>query len=137
MRDVHWVGRWVRQGVFLKRHRIPREGGNGYFSMEDLNVAQEVTFYARTFYVVSCDPFTRSFLTNSGIHVPDDEGYPGDPIDQYRATMKKKVRSSRRLELNEGTCRLHVRCGCAPFAGRGSWGDFFAERTTLCSDLVR
>mmetsp|Transcript_21438 Transcript_21438/g.29789 ORF Transcript_21438/g.29789 Transcript_21438/m.29789 type:complete len:621 (-) Transcript_21438:127-1989(-) len=79
----------IPQGVFLKRHRVPREGSSGYFSIEDLNVGVEVTFYARTFHIVSCDPFTRTFLTNSGVSVPGDCPFPSDPIDSYRDSFKK------------------------------------------------
>ncbi|KAK3248003.1 hypothetical protein CYMTET_42513 [Cymbomonas tetramitiformis] len=82
----------IPQGVFLKRHRIPREGGMGYYSMEDLGIGQDVTFYARTFHISSCDPFTRSFLMNSGIDVPDEEGMPNEPIEDHRNSLKK-VRS--------------------------------------------
>ena len=65
--------------------------GNSYVTFEHLNVGLEVNFYSRVFYIVSCDPFTRNFLTNSGIEVPADLPYPDDPIDDYRATIAKKV----------------------------------------------
>lgn len=82
--------------MFLKRHRIPKEHSTGdYFGVEDLNVGQTVTFYARTFFVVSCDPFTRTFLTNSGVDVGEEVGYPDDPIDLFR-TSRKSVRVSTR-----------------------------------------
>jgi len=75
--------------VFLKRHRIPKEHTNGeYFGMADLNIGAQVTFYARTFFVVSCDPFTRQFLSNSGMEVGEEMGYPDDPIDMFRTSRK-------------------------------------------------
>jgi hypothetical protein len=80
----------IPQGVFLKRHRVPVADGDSYVTFEHLNVGVEVNFYARVFHVVSCDPFTRTFLTNSGIEVPADLPYPDDPIDDYRATIAKK-----------------------------------------------
>jgi len=79
----------IPQGVFLKRHRIPKEHTNGeYFGMADLNIGAQVTFYARTFFVVSCDPFTRQFLSNSGMEVGEEMGYPDDPIDMFRTSRK-------------------------------------------------
>mmetsp|Transcript_336 Transcript_336/g.352 ORF Transcript_336/g.352 Transcript_336/m.352 type:complete len:610 (-) Transcript_336:425-2254(-) len=81
----------IPQGVFLKRHRIPKDNG-GFYGMDDLGIGREVTFYARTFYVVDCDPFTRQFLENSGVEVGTPMPYPDEPIEAYRASLKK-VRS--------------------------------------------
>mmetsp|Transcript_14043 Transcript_14043/g.30012 ORF Transcript_14043/g.30012 Transcript_14043/m.30012 type:complete len:586 (-) Transcript_14043:836-2593(-) len=79
----------IPQGVFLKRHRIPK--GNAFFGVEDLNVATEVTFYARTFHITACDPFTRNFLSNSGVEVPADFEAPEEPICAYRAHAHKTL----------------------------------------------
>lgn len=75
------------QGVFLKRHRIPKDGA--FFGAMDLNVGMEVNFYARTFLITGCDQFTRTFLGNSGVHVPDDFTAPAEPIIAYRAHAHK------------------------------------------------
>eukprot|EP00959_Pyramimonas_sp_CCMP1952_P349968 7332587-Pyramimonas_sp.AAC.1 len=74
-------------GVFLKRHRIPKDGA--FFAVEDLNVGTEVTFYARTFHITGCDPFTRDFLCNSGVEVAPDFEAPQEPICAYRAHAHK------------------------------------------------
>jgi len=79
----------IPQGVFLKRHRIPRDDGLSHHTVVDLNIGFCVTFYGRTFYICSCDPFTRKFLTSSGIHVPEDVGIPEEPIEIYRNSLKK------------------------------------------------
>lgn len=79
----------IPQGVFLKRHRIPKDGA--FFTAMDLNVGMEVSFYARTFLITGCDPFTRTFLGNSGVHVPDDFTAPAEPIIAYRAHAHKSM----------------------------------------------
>jgi len=79
----------IPQGVFLKRHRIPKADGSSYHSIVDLNIGLEVTFYGRTFYICSCDPFTRRFLNDSGITVGEDMGTPEEPIETYRNSLKK------------------------------------------------
>jgi len=78
----------IPQGVFLKRHRIPTAAA-GFYSWSDLNVGESVTFYGRTFYVYSCDPFTRKFITGSGLQVADDQEAPEEPIEAYRNSLKK------------------------------------------------
>jgi len=77
----------IPQGVFLKRHRIPKEGG--FYEMSDLNIGVNVMFYERNIHIYGCDPFTRKFLTESGIIVPDPEPVPEEPIEQYRNSLKK------------------------------------------------
>jgi len=79
----------IPQGVFLKRHRIPKDDGASYFTINDLNVSTCVTFYGRTFFVVSCDPFTRKFLSQSGFEVPEDMSMPDEPIESHRASLKR------------------------------------------------
>ena len=48
------------QGPFVKRHRIPKADGT-FFSPPDLKLGTDITIYARTFHVVSCDDFTKWF----------------------------------------------------------------------------
>ena len=79
----------IPQGVFLKRHRIPKDDGASYFTITDINVGITATFYGRTFFIISCDPFTRKFLTQSGFEVPEDTGFPDEPIESYRASLKR------------------------------------------------
>ena len=79
----------IPQGVFLKRHKIPKNDVGDFYTRADVRVADTLTLYGRTFYVVSCDAFTRGFLTDQGFEVNEDVGFPDDPIDAYRETMKK------------------------------------------------
>ncbi|ACO64543.1 protofilament ribbon protein of flagellar microtubules [Micromonas commoda] len=80
----------IPQGVFLKRHRVPKDNEGGVFGPADISVGSTCTMYGRTFFVVSCDAFTREYLTGAlGLEVAPDGAYPDDPIDGYRATLKK------------------------------------------------
>ena len=80
----------IPQGVFLKRHRVPKDNEGGVFGPADISVGSTCTMYGRTFFVVSCDAFTREYLAGAlGLEVAPDGTYPDDPIDGYRATLKK------------------------------------------------
>ena len=80
----------IPQGVFLKRHVVPKDNEGGVFGPADISVGSTVTMYGRTFFVVSCDGFTREYLTGAlGLSVAPDGTFPDDPIDGHRATLKK------------------------------------------------
>ncbi|KAI8619710.1 hypothetical protein BC830DRAFT_1060073 [Chytriomyces sp. MP71] len=51
----------IPQGTLIRRHRIQkREDVNGqHYTVIDLNVDKEVTFYSKTFKIIECDEFTR------------------------------------------------------------------------------
>jgi hypothetical protein len=51
----------IPQGTLIRRHRIPHENSTvgQHFTIQDINVEGEVTFYAKTFKIVGCDEFTR------------------------------------------------------------------------------
>jgi len=63
----------IPQGAFLKRHRVPREDGQGYIGPDDFRVGQEITIYGRTYHLTGCDRFTRWFYEENGIEVGEDE----------------------------------------------------------------
>ena len=79
----------IPQGSFLKRHRIPVGDTGAFFGIGDIHVGETVTFYGRSFFVVSCDAFTRAFLESRGMAVAEDQPFPDEPIELYRATLKK------------------------------------------------
>ena len=79
----------IPQGSFLKRHRIPVGDTGAFFGIGDIHVGETVTFYGRSFFVVSCDAFTRAFLESRGVAVAEDQPFPDEPIELYRATLKK------------------------------------------------
>ena len=43
----------IPQGVFLKRHVVPKDNEGGVFGPADISVGSTVTMYGRTFFVVS------------------------------------------------------------------------------------
>ena len=57
----------LTQGIFLKRHQVPKTDGSGAFTYKDLNVAMNIDLYGRVFRIVDCDPFTKSFFANEGL----------------------------------------------------------------------
>lgn len=79
----------ILQGNFVKRHRIPmpesdQQGNIQYFSYLMLNIGAELTFYGRTFHLLTADLFTRQFLQSQQIYVPEDEPVPRDPYTELR-----------------------------------------------------
>jgi hypothetical protein len=65
------------QGPFVKRHRIPKGDGT-FFSPADLKMGTDITIYARTFHVVSCDDFTKWFYGHAGLDIGAEEETPLD-----------------------------------------------------------
>jgi hypothetical protein len=65
------------QGPFVKRHRIPKGDGT-FFSPPDLRMGIDITIYARTFHIVSCDEFTKWFYGQAGLDIGSEEETPLD-----------------------------------------------------------
>lgn len=61
------------QGTLIRRHQINKTGTD-HFIVSDLNVGKAIILYAKKIQLVSCDNFTRDFLTSIDISVP-----PNDP----------------------------------------------------------
>lgn len=61
----------LNQGTLIRRHRVPKPAPNDdkFYTVEELNVGQEITLYGRTFLLTSCDDFTADFITKLGIRV--------------------------------------------------------------------
>jgi len=49
----------IPQGIFLKRHLVPKVNSIESYCWKDLGVAQDVEFYGRVFRITDCDDFTR------------------------------------------------------------------------------
>ncbi|KAL7752707.1 hypothetical protein RI367_001709 [Sorochytrium milnesiophthora] len=78
----------ILQGVLIKRQRLPKNS-HEFFTARDLNVGMNVTFYSKTFHLVSCDEYTkvcaitrhwqdRYMAENLGISVNPEEEMPRD-----------------------------------------------------------
>jgi hypothetical protein len=87
--------------VFLKRHRVPKEGG-GFYGVADLNVGTQVNMYGRVFLLTDADNFTRNFLSNLGIEVQDSLEVPADPYTMTREDMKMQITRNQKY--------FHPRC---------------------------
>ena len=74
------------QGVIVARHRIPRPKpyDDTFYTCEDFNVQKEIEIYGKKFKLVSCDEFTRNFLTKLGVRVADAIEPPKDPYKNMR-----------------------------------------------------
>ena len=77
------------QGVFLKRMRVPKEDG-GYMKFGDLILGESVNLYKREFHIISCDDFTRKFLSEKNIPLSEGAEYPVDPY----TLLKQKERDN-------------------------------------------
>jgi hypothetical protein len=48
----------IPQGVLIKRQKLPKSSTD-YYSVRDFNLGVNITFYGKTFRIVSCDQFTK------------------------------------------------------------------------------
>jgi hypothetical protein len=94
------------QGVLIRRGPMPKDGmvtsqafgdgdGESFFTVNDLNVGDEVTMYGRTFKITDADTFTKNFLTGLGIRVGEACETPANPHGQV-------LKASRAKESNAG-----------------------------------
>ena len=79
----------IPQGVFLKRHKVPRPDGQPY-TWRDLNLAQDLSIYGRVFRIIDCDDFTHRFYSNEGFSLNAAEQWPDDPFARTRAMINMK-----------------------------------------------
>ena len=68
----------ITQGIFVRRHRVPRDGGGGgALAPADLAVGAAVVVYGRAMRLVDADAFTRAWYAASlGVEQGPAEGYP-------------------------------------------------------------
>ena len=96
------------QGIFLKRHRVPRTTGSSprptdrsahgeppaspgssrpgsrFISWEDFHIGAEVEIYGKTFVITDCDSFTRNFYAAKGAPQGQPIAPPTDPYLGHR-----------------------------------------------------
>lgn len=80
----------LTQGVFLKRHQVPKPDGSGNYSYRDLNLGINIDVYGRVFRIVDCDDFTRKFFNNEGLQLNAPEAIPNDTFAHTRAMINMK-----------------------------------------------
>ncbi|KAJ3028205.1 UNVERIFIED_CONTAM: EF-hand domain-containing protein 1 [Siphonaria sp. JEL0065] len=80
----------IPQGVLIKRQRLPKNSTE-FYTIKDFNVGINITFYGKTFRIVSCDKFTEKYLQETeGITVNEFETVP---IDSYQAIRNRPLRN--------------------------------------------
>jgi hypothetical protein len=79
------------QGPFVKRHRIPK-GDGSFFSPADLKMGIDITIYARTFHIVSCDEFTKWFYGQAGGDIGVEEDTPLDNFFENQVFKKQNMK---------------------------------------------
>ena len=80
----------IPQGVFLKRHLVPKPGQIETYKWRDFSVGSNIEFYGRVFRIYDADEFTRSFYANEGITLSACEALPDDPFVYTRAMVNMK-----------------------------------------------
>lgn len=81
----------IPQGVFIKRHRIPKPdaAGDEFYTYNDLSVSVEIKIYGRTFRLTDADPFTRNFYEQHlATTLGPREDSPDNPYTSMRETQK-------------------------------------------------
>ena len=65
---------------------MPRPPPNDvqFYTVEDLNIGNELTIYARQYKLVNCDEFTRNFLTKLGVQLKAPIQMPMHPYSEHR-----------------------------------------------------
>lgn len=84
----------IPQGVFVKRHRVPKPSSNEYVGVTDLFIGAELPIYGRVFRLVDCDQFSREFYQANGVDLGQVESYPLDAF-----TKKHTVRPTTHHKL--------------------------------------
>jgi hypothetical protein len=85
----------IPQGVFVKRHRIPKDGSNEFINLNDLFIGNDIMVYGRKFHLHNADEFTRSFFAETGRELSEAEYVPSDPFTRKHTvevgTHKKQM----------------------------------------------
>ncbi|CAG9315274.1 unnamed protein product [Blepharisma stoltei] len=90
----------IPQGVFVKKHRIPRSDGV-YYSWRDFRLRQNATMYGRVFRILDCDEFTRNFYAEQGVDLGEAENYPEDRFDVTRLMVNFKQPPPDTMDVKE------------------------------------
>lgn len=83
----------IPQGVFIKRHRVPKASGE-FVGVPDLAIGADLALYGRHFHLYDCDAFTRAFYESNGRPLGEPEEAPLDPF-----TKKNTVKTTSHNKL--------------------------------------
>jgi len=90
----------IPQGVFLKRHKVPKPDGGNY-THSDLNLGMNFDVYGRMFRIMDCDDFTKKFYADMGITLNAKEDYPVDLFQDNRVLTRTKIPPPDSAEVRE------------------------------------
>jgi hypothetical protein len=76
----------IPQGVFVKRHRIPKEHTNAFYTVDDLFIGAELPIYGRVFRLTDSDEFTRAFYKQNGVDLAEPEQVPIDSFTKKQSS---------------------------------------------------
>jgi Ca2+-binding EF-hand superfamily protein len=79
----------IPQGAFIKRHHVPKGSGE-FYTVVDLALGTDITFYGRSFRIVDCDAFTAQFFEENQLELGQPEDYPTNPHDLYYTAQKER-----------------------------------------------
>jgi hypothetical protein len=73
----------IPQGTIIKRQRISKPKTSSEESLEfvnykDLLIGNQINIYGKTFKIIDCDQFTKSFLLSKGLELK-----PSEPMPEY------------------------------------------------------
>ncbi len=76
-------------GTLLRRHRVtkPPPMDSMFYTVEDLNVGNELNIYARVYKLIDADQFTKNFLTKLGVRLGEGQKLPEDPYTNTRKAV--------------------------------------------------
>eukprot|EP00281_Chroomonas_sp_CCMP1168_P026865 CAMPEP_0206237264 /NCGR_PEP_ID=MMETSP0047_2-20121206/14173_1 /ASSEMBLY_ACC=CAM_ASM_000192 /TAXON_ID=195065 /ORGANISM="Chroomonas mesostigmatica_cf, Strain CCMP1168" /LENGTH=619 /DNA_ID=CAMNT_0053661689 /DNA_START=87 /DNA_END=1946 /DNA_ORIENTATION=- len=110
------------QGVFMKRHRVPRTvsvsaGDDGDFvSLHDFAETQELVIYGRVFRITGCNEFTAEFYKSNGIplsgvggsHPSTGVGAPDFDTARLKPNQRAGHKRAKFLKYNNKVLRFYA-----------------------------
>lgn len=93
----------IPQGTVIKRHKIPKPAPHDdeYYTVEDLNVGNEIVLYSRHFKLTDCDQFTANFLKKMGVDIGQPLQIPDDPYMNHRKALDESMQPLRPYEKKD------------------------------------
>jgi hypothetical protein len=91
----------IPQGYFLKRHKIEKANGSGYFSYLDFNLRSDILLYGKNFRICDCDEFTKRFYADINVTLNAPETIPKVPGDDKFANVDTKANMKKIGDLKE------------------------------------
>ena len=77
----------INQGLFLKRHLVPKPDSIMSYTWEDLNLGIDIEVFGRVFRIYDCDNFTRAFYSSQNVELNPAEQPREDNFIQMRKAV--------------------------------------------------